>query len=143
MTEEMCLIVGALLGDSLKIYLRYSQPTTECVGTVNQLTEKALGALIGLLQFCHRSNASETEREKTQIIQVSFYKLLFANSLSFHQIIVDSLRETLRVFAESKKGSTGWQDISLQISQVQECLQLIVLESSQWVERSRHLLFRD
>lgn len=48
---------------------------------------------------------------------------------------MDSLRETLRVFAEAKKGSTGWQDISLQSGQVRECLQLLVLESSQWVER--------
>jgi hypothetical protein len=124
MTEEMCLIVGALLSDTLKIYLRHSQPTTECVKIVNQLTEKALEALLGLLRFCHRGNVSGTEREQTQVIQ----------------IIVDSLRETLRVFAEAKKCSTGWQDISLSQGQVQECLQLLVLEAGQWVERSAQLL---
>lgn len=45
------------------------------------------------------------------------------------------MRETLKVFAEAKKGLTGWQDISLKVEQVRICMQLFVNESSRWVER--------
>jgi hypothetical protein len=69
MTEEMCLILGTLLSDSLKYYLRYSEPSTVTVSTVNAMTEKSLEALLGLLRFCHRAGAV-TEREQTQVVQV-------------------------------------------------------------------------
>lgn len=72
MTEEMCLIIGTLLSDSLKLYLRYSQPNTERVATMNELSQKSIEAMIGLLQFCHRAQHG-TEREQTQVIQVSEY----------------------------------------------------------------------
>lgn len=71
MTEDMCLIIGTLLSDSLKLYLRYHQPDTQRIATANHLVEKSLEALIGLLNFCHRANNS-TETERTQVIQVTY-----------------------------------------------------------------------
>jgi hypothetical protein len=72
MTEEMCLILGTLLSDSLKFFLRYSSPDTLTVATVNKVTAQSLEAMLGLLRYCHRTHAAgaATEREQTQVIQV-------------------------------------------------------------------------
>jgi hypothetical protein len=131
------LILGTLLSDSLKYYLRYSEPGTVTVSAVNAMTEKSLEALLGLLRFCHRAGAV-TEREQTQVVQVREGKRERGSSdcLTDSQIVIDSLRETLRVFAEAKGGLTGWQGIALNPKQVRDIAQCLVSECSQWVERS-------